>query len=500
MTVQDKLKELEQRRMRRKSVSSHSSQIEEEQATNIEAGGNKISADHSPPPPMIREDDLCTVIAEHDADSTDELTVYVGDVVSVKLSKGSWSFAAEDETDSWVLVQKGTEQGLVPAAKLEPFSGTDYKKAHLKSGKGRGLDSALSRQMAAKAAAKYDPLAEALAQHWIEQVTGHVFRKPFAEELRNGQILCRLVNKIQPGLVAKIYAGSREFGQMDNIANFLAAVTELGVCHRDQFETVDLFECRDLNLVVNCLFALSKRVMRSPEQFPEFPGPYLKPAEDADPAVLSNLKLIVAVNDYRDRTWHQTEAIAEFEKLEEVKLADRQAKALNDDDHDDPEVVREAIEYRLAMLGLRDKQKQDPECHARAVNRAEQKPAFLIVWSSSTKSSRETESNERRLVHILTTKRKRYELVYIDVAPERKQRLFDIAGTNDVPLPALTFGSEYFGDFDTIQQFEDDASLDELLEPAEDGKGFWLLPDAWSKTSSCLDGGGYQIVNDIVPM
>ena len=46
-------------------------------------------------------------------------------------------------------------------------------------------------------------MAEALAQHWIEQVTGTVFRKPFGEEIKDGVLLCRLVNEITPGSVPK---------------------------------------------------------------------------------------------------------------------------------------------------------------------------------------------------------------------------------------------------------------------------------------------------------
>ena len=48
---------------------------------------------------------LATVVRDHDADDDDELTVSAGDVVSVKLARGAWAYC--EETDGWVLVQKG---------------------------------------------------------------------------------------------------------------------------------------------------------------------------------------------------------------------------------------------------------------------------------------------------------------------------------------------------------------------------------------------------------
>lgn len=426
--------------------------------------------------PRAKEDDVATVIEAHDAETHDELSVHVGDVVTVKLSKGGWSFCAEETT--WVLVQKGTEQGLVPSKKL------GLGKMHLKSGKGRG-GGAMDRQLAAKAAAKYDPMAEALAQHWIEQTTGHVFRHPFAEELQDGTVLCKLANTISPDSVRRIYDGKVQYLQMDNIENFLKAVTSFGVPRSDQFETVDLYECRDLNLVVNCLFALSQHIMKHPDDFPDFGGPFLKPANDTDPAVLSSLKLIVAVNDYRDRNWHQNH-----------EDDDDGAETTTTEEPAEEKTVRDAIEYRLAMLGLREKQKEDPDCRAHAVDRNEFEESFLVLYSSSTKHERHIEYEERRIADLLAAKKRRYELVYIDVAPERKAQLYEVAG-QDVKLPALVFGDEYYGDLSVLQEYEDAEALDDLLEPAQEGTGFWALPDSWSKTSSCLDGGGFKIVNDI---
>lgn len=423
----------------------------------------------------IISDGYATVIAEHDANDKDELTVFIGDVVSVKLSRGGWCFAEGNE--GWVLVQKGGEQGLVPASCLK--AGTS-KDSYFKAGGGRG-SSALDNELKAKAAAKYDPIAEALAQHWIEQVTGHVFRKQFAEELKDGVVLCRLINEIKPSSVPKIYEGPKAYQQMDNISNFLKAIKKLGVLSRDTFETTDLFEMRDLNLVVQCLFALSKTLVKA---VPDFSGPFLT-GHDAgfNEAVMSNLKVIIAVSEHRDRHRH-------YQQRSQDDLSDDAQAGGTEDD-----VLSEAVEYRLAMLGLRDSQVAGANVHG--VDRSTLEPSFLVVWSSSTKSTLAMETNERRLVQLLAAKKKRYEMVYIDVSPERKVELALICKNQDVELPALTFGSDYHGPFERIQELEDDGKFDELIAPAPDGEGYWALPEAWGVQSSMLEGGGMQIINEV---
>ena len=115
---------------------------------------------------------------------------------------------------------------------------------------------------------------------------------------------------------------------------------------------------------------------------------------------------------------------------------------------------------------------------------------------SSTKASSAAEANERRLVHLLTTKKKRYEMVYLDVSPERRHTLEAAAGETP-PLPALLFGDTYRGDYDAIQELEDDGQLDALLEPTTEGTGFWALPEAWGVQSSMLEGGGVTLINAV---
>jgi hypothetical protein len=47
---------------------------------------------------------------------------------------------------------------------------------------------------------------------------------------------------------------------MENISNFLRACRTLGMAEHDLFETVDLFEAKDLGVVVSCIHALGRKV------------------------------------------------------------------------------------------------------------------------------------------------------------------------------------------------------------------------------------------------
>lgn len=61
---------------------------------------------------------------------------------------------------------------------------------------------------------------------------------------------------------------------MENISSFLRACRALGVSEHDLFETVDLFEEKDMNVVVQCIFALGRTIQRT---VPEYTGPTLGP-------------------------------------------------------------------------------------------------------------------------------------------------------------------------------------------------------------------------------
>lgn len=70
-----------------------------------------------------------------------------------------------------------------------------------------------------KIMAKRDPEQEREAKEWIESCLGKKFPAgvSFDDHLKDGQVLCELMNKIKPGSVPKINTSGGEFKMMENI-------------------------------------------------------------------------------------------------------------------------------------------------------------------------------------------------------------------------------------------------------------------------------------------
>ncbi|KAJ3307201.1 Muscle-specific protein 20, partial [Blyttiomyces sp. JEL0837] len=127
--------------------------------------------------------------------------------------------------------------------------------------------------LAEKAAAKYDPRREQEARGYIEQITGESFSSDsFHDSLKDGILLCKLMNKILPSDPIKIGVSKMPFKQMENIGQFLGRLEKMGVPAYDRFQTVDLYEAKNLDQVVNCIFSLSRHAAAK-----GFDGPVLGP-------------------------------------------------------------------------------------------------------------------------------------------------------------------------------------------------------------------------------
>ncbi|KAI5636693.1 calponin-like domain-containing protein [Phthorimaea operculella] len=139
----------------------------------------------------------------------------------------------------------------------------------------------LERQVRAKLAAKRDPEREKECQEWIEAILGAKFppNEPIEDVLKDGTVLCQLMNKLQPGAIPKINTSGGQFKMMENITNFQAAMKAYGVADIDVFQTVDLWEKKDIAQVISTLYALGRETYRHPE----WQGPKLgpKPADEA---------------------------------------------------------------------------------------------------------------------------------------------------------------------------------------------------------------------------
>ena len=100
---------------------------------------------------------------------------------------------------------------------------------------------------------------ESQARGWIEACIGEELGPgSFHDVLKSGVALCSLVRVIQPDIIKAPSKLAAPFKQMENIGNYLSACTKLGVSAHDSFQTVDLFEGKNMRVVAQNLHALAR--------------------------------------------------------------------------------------------------------------------------------------------------------------------------------------------------------------------------------------------------
>ncbi|KAL3878606.1 hypothetical protein ACJMK2_030940 [Sinanodonta woodiana] len=153
----------------------------------------------------------------------------------------------------------------------------------------RPLGYGLTAEVNYKIRGKYSTEMEQAARVWIEDVLGRALVEGadpntplgmdvFQAALKDGVILCELMNTLKPGAVKRVNDSKIAFKQMENIANFLKAAEEYGLKQIDQFRTADLYEKQNMTQVVQSIHALG-----SVAQAHGFDGPVLgpKPAHES---------------------------------------------------------------------------------------------------------------------------------------------------------------------------------------------------------------------------
>merc|ERR1712080_133695 len=123
----------------------------------------------------------------------------------------------------------------------------------------------LSRECAMKSQSKFSLERALECSEWMEAVLERKFefengelkdQLDFATLLKDGSILCELINKIEPGSVKKINTMKAPFKQRENIEMYLKACISYGLKEQDLFQVNDLYENKNLYMVVDNLYNL----------------------------------------------------------------------------------------------------------------------------------------------------------------------------------------------------------------------------------------------------
>ena len=91
--------------------------------------------------------------------------------------------------------------------------------------------------------------------------------------LKNGVVLCQMMNKISPGAIPKFKQSGPAFLLMENVQSFLAAIKKYGVPDEEVFQTPDLFEARNIPQVTLCIYALAQCPLASIQEQHSCPCP-----------------------------------------------------------------------------------------------------------------------------------------------------------------------------------------------------------------------------------
>eukprot|EP00038_Savillea_parva_P007173 m.168331 g.168331 ORF g.168331 m.168331 type:complete len:185 (-) comp12942_c0_seq1:245-799(-) len=122
----------------------------------------------------------------------------------------------------------------------------------------KGQAYGMSAEVQKRISAKHNPELEAQAVQWLETLTGQSKEGTLGEWLHDGQILCKALNALSPGAVKKINENKMAFKQMENISNFLTGCQKYGMMANDMFQTVDLYEEKNMVQVIDTIHALGR--------------------------------------------------------------------------------------------------------------------------------------------------------------------------------------------------------------------------------------------------
>ena len=113
--------------------------------------------------------------------------------------------------------------------------------------------------------------AEMRVLNWIENICGKQninSNSNIGHLVKDGSILCKLINHLKPGLISRINESDIPYKQTENINNFFRACAFLGMREEDLFTIGDIKE-ENRDKIVHCITEFGKCIEKS---VPEYKG------------------------------------------------------------------------------------------------------------------------------------------------------------------------------------------------------------------------------------
>jgi len=152
-------------------------------------------------------------------------------------------------------------EALPPLREPDTVSASDSMKRPLAkptllSADGSALDADIRKKLSSKLDANKKNGLKVIA--WLSKLTGHVLGDDLEQELKSGVVLCSAMNVMRPGSVAKIHTINSAFKHRENLENFLRACKIFGMQSSDCFVVQDLYDGKNLSIVIDCLLQLER--------------------------------------------------------------------------------------------------------------------------------------------------------------------------------------------------------------------------------------------------
>lgn len=200
------------------------------------------------------------------------------------------------------------------------------------------------------------------AKAWIQEVLGEQFEGDDMHRLlQTGIILCRVVNAIWPGTIPKINpSNSFSFKLIENINFFLKVATSKGLNTRELFAPNDLFEKKNMPLVINCVQKVAEKAVK--EGYPikwsrveknDFSAKEIQDAKKL-PSLAAPVESANISEDEKRKRQEADQKKKEAEKAAEDELKKKLAE-------------QEAEEARLLAERLQEEARQKAEAEAKRI-------------------------------------------------------------------------------------------------------------------------------------
>jgi transgelin len=178
---------------------------------------------------------------------------------SVRSSRNNDDVQDEDEGGEYFGRDDGDGYDS-PVSFFQQDSGTGSERSSV--GFGPSVPS-LDDDMKTKASFSYNSELEKIVKDWIETILGKSTfdnSQTFGDNLKSGVILCNLVNKIQPYIIKKVHDSQVAYKQIENIGNYIKACSQLGLPRQDTFDVPDLYNEKNLTLVLESIHRFARYV------------------------------------------------------------------------------------------------------------------------------------------------------------------------------------------------------------------------------------------------